>query len=98
MTESPAHPLAAVGGKEMQLVAGSNRPDSLADGGADGAGNPHDHLARRQFAGGGGDALHLLLSGAVNKSFGADSLDRFHREAKRDATRSRFIRDDEILG
>ena len=61
MTESLTHTLTAVGGKEMQLVAGRNGPDSLADGRADGAGNPHDHLAGRQFARGGGDALHLVL-------------------------------------
>src|SRR5829696_5706583 len=97
MTESPTHPLAAVGGKKMQLVAGGDRPDSLADGGAYGAGNPHDDLARRQFAGSGGDALNFLLPGAVNKSFGADALDRFHGEAERHAAGNRFVRDHEIL-
>ena len=81
----------------MQLVAGGHRPDSLADGRADGAGNSHDDLARRQFAGGGGDALNFLLSGAVNKSFGADAFDRFHGEAERHAAGNRFVRDDEIL-
>src|SRR5215216_1010650 len=81
----------------MQLVAGGNRPDSLADGGAYGAGNPHDDLARRQFAGGGGDALNFLLPGAVNKSFGADAFDRFHGEAERHAAGNCFVRDDEIL-
>ncbi len=81
----------------MQLVACGNGPDSLADGGAYGAGNPHDHLARWQFAGSGGDALNLVLPCAVNKSFGADALDRFHGEAKRHAAGNRFVRDDEIL-
>ena len=81
----------------MQLVAGRRRPDSLADSGADGAGNPHDDLTRRQFAGVGGDALNLVLPGAVDKSFGADALDRFHREVKRHAAGHRFAGDDEIL-
>ncbi len=81
----------------MQLVAGGHRPDSLADSRANRAGNPHDHLARRQFAGGRGDALRLLLPGAVNESFGADPLDRFHGEAERDAAGYRFVITNEMV-
>lgn len=40
-------PLAAVGGKKMQLVGGRDRPDPLANTRPDRAGDPHDHLARR---------------------------------------------------
>ena len=47
MTRLSAHPLAAVGGKQMQLVAGGNGPDALANGRAYSAGNPHDDFARR---------------------------------------------------
>ncbi len=40
-------PLVPVGGKKMQLFRWRDRPDSLADGGRNGAGNPHDHFAGR---------------------------------------------------
>src|SRR6185503_9853651 len=36
-------------------------------------------------------------SGAVDKSFGTDALDRLDREAERHAAGNRFVRDDEIL-
>ena len=82
----------------MQLVARRNRPDSLADGWRDCAGNPHDHLARRQFPGIGGNALHLMLPGAVNEGLGANALDRFHGEVERDAAGDRIARNQEVLG
>ena len=44
-------PPAAVGAEQMQLFAWRDRSDALADGGGDGAGNTHQHLARRQLAG-----------------------------------------------
>src|SRR5882724_1424389 len=78
-------PFPAVGAEQMQLVAGRNGPDSLADGGADGAGNPDDHLAGRQVAGVGGNALGDVLPRAVDEGFGADFLNRFDGEAERDA-------------
>ena len=69
----------------MQLVAGRDRPDSLADGGADGAGDADDHLAGRQLAGVGGNALGDVLARAIDKGFGADLFDRFDGEVERDA-------------
>ena len=75
-------PLAAVGGEQMQLLAWRDRPDSLADRGGDCAGDPHDHLARRQFPGIGGDALQLVLAGTVDEGLGPDALDRLHREVE----------------
>src|SRR3954451_8378642 len=81
----------------MQLVFCRRCPDSLADRGADRAGNPYDNFAWRQFAGRGGDALRLLLSRAVNTSFGTDPLDRLHSEVERDAAGNRFVGNDEIL-
>ena len=66
--------------------------------GAIGAGNPHDHLARRQFAGIGGNALRLVLPGAVDEGLGADALDRLHGEVERDAAGERVVRNHKILG
>jgi hypothetical protein len=47
----------------------------LADPGADGAGDPHDHLPGRQLARIGRDSLHVALAGAVDESFGPDQFD-----------------------
>ena len=44
---SQVDPLAAVGGKKMQLSPGRDRPDSLPDARGVRAGDPYDHLARR---------------------------------------------------
>ncbi len=82
MTGSITHALAAIGGKKMQFVWWRHRPDSLADGGADGPGNPNDHLAGRQFARVGSHGLRLVLSGAVDKGFRPHVLDRLDGEAK----------------
>ena len=43
---SAFHPLAAIGREQMQFFARRNRPDSLADGRTDRAGDAHDHFAR----------------------------------------------------
>src|SRR6266436_7829023 len=78
-------PLAAVGAEQMQLFPWRNRRDPLADRGRYCAWNPHDHLARRQLPGIGGNALHLMLPGAVNEGLGSDALDGFDGEVERDA-------------
>src|SRR3979490_406797 len=65
-------PLLAVGAEQMQFFARRDRPDALANGGCDRTRYPHDYLARRQLAGIGGDALHLVLAGAVNEGLGPD--------------------------
>src|ERR1700736_6153064 len=95
---SEVDPLPAVGAKKMQLLPRRNGADALADGRRKGAGDPHDDLARRQFSGIGGDALDIMLTGAVEEGFGADPLDRFHREVERDTTGDIVVRNDKILG
>ncbi len=45
----------------MQFVRWRRCPDPFADGGPDGAGNAHDHLARRQLTGVCRNALFLAL-------------------------------------
>src|SRR5882762_2793176 len=82
----------------MQLLARRDRPDSLADGRRDGAGNPYDDLARRQFPGIGGNALHLKFPRAVNEGLGPDALDRFHGEAERNAACDGVARNHKVLG
>jgi len=81
----------------VQFVAGGDRPDPLADGGAGGAGNPDDHLAGRQFARVGGHPLSLALAAAIDEGFGADVLDRLDRQAKRDAAGCGLAGEDKIL-
>src|SRR5260370_13510105 len=95
---SKIDPLAAVGGEQMQLLAWRDRPDSLADGRRDGAGNPHNDLARRQFPGIGGNALHFQFPGTVNEGLGSDALDRLHGEAERNAARDGVARNHKVLG
>src|SRR5438034_109684 len=90
-------PLAAVGGEQMQLFPRRHRPDPLADGGRDCARDTDDHLAWRQLPGIGGNALHLVLTGAVKEGFGPDALDRFHREVEGNAARDRVARNHKII-
>src|SRR6185312_9546404 len=68
------NPAAAIGAEQMQLFAGRDGPDAFADGRGDGAGNAHQHLARRQLAGIGGHLLRLALARAVQEGLGADAL------------------------
>src|SRR5208337_4875141 len=56
-------PLAAIGTEQMQFFTRGNGADSLADGGRNRAGNPHDHLAWSQLPGIGGYAFRLMLPG-----------------------------------
>src|ERR1700743_3915989 len=57
--------LAAIGAEQVQFIARGDRPDALADAGRHGPRNPHDHFARRQLAGVGGNGLCVALPGAV---------------------------------
>ena len=91
-------PLAAVGAEQMQFFARHDGADALADGGRDRAGNPHDDVARRQFAGIGGDVLRTVLSGAVDEGFGADVLDRPDGEIERNTPGDAVAGNDKILG
>src|SRR5260370_39222039 len=95
---SKIDPLAAVGGEQMQLLAWRDRPDSLADGRRDGAGNPHNDLAGREFHGIGGNALHFQFPGTVNEGLGPDALDRLHGEAERNAACDGVARNHKVLG
>ncbi|GCC44297.1 hypothetical protein chiPu_0028740, partial [Chiloscyllium punctatum] len=81
----------------MQFVARGDRQDPLADPRAGGAGNPDDHLAGRQLARIGGNALFRALAAAIDEGLGADMLDCLDGQAERDAARCGLIGDHEIL-
>src|SRR5262245_30729853 len=67
---SDFYPLPSIRAEQVQLVPDGNRPDALADVGADGAGDADDHFTRRQLAGIGGNLLRHVLPRAVNEGFG----------------------------
>ena len=60
-------------GAVLTRLAEPGTPPALIHcaGGRDRTGNPHDDVARRQFAGIGGDVLRAVLSGAVDEGLGA---------------------------
>src|SRR5712671_995264 len=68
----------------MQFFTWRYGTDALADAGGAGTGNPHDHLARRQFArlGAHGRGVAGKRTDAIDVGFGADVLDRLHTEVE----------------
>src|SRR6185437_14721297 len=90
-------PLAAVGAEQMQFCTRRHGADAFADAGRLCTRDAYDHLARRQFAGIGGNRLGVALPRAVDEGLGADFLDRLHDKIERDAAAG-IIGDHEIFG
>src|SRR5258707_14416478 len=83
----------------MQFFTRRYGPDALADARGAGTGNPHDHLARRQFARFGAHRRGVAgkRTDAIDVGFGANVLDRLHTEVERETACRRISRYDQVF-